>query len=428
MQNHNAITDVTDHLFRRESGKMVSVLTRIFGTENLETAEDVVQDTLLQALQVWKLKGIPDNPAGWLYRVAKNKAIDIIRRNRHSIRYDFNDRDRILLTSGYTDSALLDNFFSHEMIKDNQLKMMFACCHPGLSNEQQITLILKTLCGFSTPEIARAFLTSEDNISKRLYRSKEFFRREKIRLEIPSPEVLNARTHVVLNSIYLLFNEGYNSAAPDELIRKDVIGEAMMLCRLITENELINIPESYALMALMCFHASRTDSRLTPEGNIVLLPDQDRSRWNSDLINSGNMYLNKAASGERVSTYHIEAAISYEHCMAGSFLTTNWKRILELYDWLCRIAPSPVAYLNRVIVVLQFKGPEEAISEFAKIPEVNKLESYYLYYSLAGEIYARLNNKKEAIHHLNKALELTRSNPEKKLLMEKIRVLKANGD
>ena len=231
------ITQLADHLFRLESKKMTAVLAKIFGTANLQTAEDVVQETLLSALNTWKLKGIPDNPSAWLFRVAKNKAIDIIRRNKHSVQYDFSDGEKKLLTSEYTVSAAMNDLWNEELIKDDLLSMMFACCHPQISEENQITLILKTLCSFSTAEIASAFLTSEETISKRLYRTKEFFRQNKIELKIPSASEIKSKTNAVLNAIYLLFNEGYNSATSETLIRKDVIEEAMMLCKLLTEND-----------------------------------------------------------------------------------------------------------------------------------------------------------------------------------------------
>lgn len=266
------IDQLAAHLFRTESKKMVAVLTKIFGTENLGTAEDVVQDTLLQAMNTWKLKGVPDNPTGWLYRVAKNKAIDIIRRNKHSLQFDFSDNEKILLTSEYTLASTMENFWKEDFIKDDLLRMMFACCHPGISKENQITLMLKTLCGFSTMGIAKAFLTGEDTVSKRLYRTKEFFRKEKIKFTLPSGDEIQERTDAVLNTIYLIFNEGYNSTNSEELIRTDVIAEAILLCKLLTENELTQQPEVFALMALMCFHSSRSESRLTPAGEIILLP------------------------------------------------------------------------------------------------------------------------------------------------------------
>lgn len=417
------VQQLTDHLFRNESKKMVSVLTKIFGIENLETAEDVVQDTLLQAMHVWKLKGIPDNPSAWLFRVAKNKAIDVIRRNKHSVQFDFSDKEKILLTSEYTLNAAMENFWKEEFIKDDLLRMMFACCHPEISKENQITLMLKTLCGFSTAEIAKAFLTSEDTVSKRLYRTKEFFRQHKIKLVIPSADEIKNRTDSVLNTIYLLFNEGYNSTNSEELIRKDVIAEATMLCKLLAENSRTQQPGVFALMALMCFHSSRSESRLTTEGEIILLPMQDRKKWDEGLIEEGNEYMNKAAFGDVVSAYHIEAAIAYEHCSAKTFKETNWKRILEYYEWLCKISPSPVNELNKTVAVMELYGGAIALAELESIKEKKKLESYYLYYSLLGEIYSRIGNLSAAKEHFATAMKLTQSETERKMLGNKILAL-----
>jgi RNA polymerase sigma factor (sigma-70 family) len=418
-----AIHKLTDHLFRHESGKMVSVLTKIFGTENLETAEDVVQQTFIDAMQVWKFKGVPDNPSAWLFRVAKNKAIDVIRKNKHSVHYDFSDNERILLKSEYTLTSAMENLWKQEAIQDDMLRMMFACCHSGISAESQITLILKTLCGFSTAEIAKAFITSEDTVSKRLYRTKEFFREQKIKLQIPNTNELKQRTDSVLNSIYLLFNEGYNSSHSDNLIREDLIDEAMLLCKLLTENKNTQIPETFALMALMCFHSSRSDSRLTPEGEIILLDQQDRSKWNLDLISEGNAYMNKAAFGNKISSYHIEAAIAFEHCVAHKFETTNWQRILELYDWLCKESPSEITEINRTVVILKLHGATAALTALSKLKDSAKFQNYYLYHSLLGEIYRTQNDALRAKKHYEKAIELTHSDKEKKLLLEKVKTI-----
>ena len=401
---------------------MVSVLTKIFGTENLETAEDVVQQTFIDAINVWKFKGVPDNPSAWLFRVARNKAIDIIRRNKHSVQFDFSDSERKLLTSGYTINSTMENLWKEELVKDDMLRMMFACCHPDISSENQITLILKTLCGFSTVEIAKAFLTSEDTVSKRLYRTKEFFRQNKIQLIIPSVNELKLRTNAVLNSIYLLFNEGYNSTDAEQLIRQDLIEEAMLLCNLLIENKHTQLPEVFALMALMCFHSARSESRLTAEGEIILLPYQDRSKWNTDLIALGNNFMNRAAFGD-ISSYHIEAAIAYEHCTAESFDKTNWQKILELYTWLCNISPSPISELNKVVAIMQVHGAQKALQSLEQIADRKKLETFYLYHSLLGEIYTQLNNTKEAKQQFEKALALTQSNMEKKILRDKILAL-----
>jgi RNA polymerase sigma-70 factor (ECF subfamily) len=407
------ISQLADHLFRREAGKMVAVLTKLFGTENLQMAEDVVQDTLLLAFNSWPDKGIPKNPSAWLYRVAKNKAIDRLRHNRHLLNTDPED-----LTETH-DQPLLDieQLWKQELLEDDMLRMMFACCHPRIPKENQITLILKTLCGFSTVEIAKAFLIPEDTVSKRLYRTKEFFRHEKIKLTIPSVNELKNRTDVILNAIYLLFNEGYNSTQSEYLIRRDLMDEAMMLCHLITKNEYTRQPEAYALMALMCFHSSRNESRISPEGEIVLLTKQDRSRWDKRLIDKGNDYMNLAAYGNTVSAYHLEAAIAFQHCTAKSFDTTNWPAILSYYDWLCRIAPSPFTAINQAVAMMQVDGPQAALTALLQIEKADK---FYLYHAILGEIYTRLHNYTQAKSSLEKAISLTRSAPEKRVLQEKL--------
>ena len=423
MASTEPVNQLTDHLFRNEAKKMVAVLTKIFGTENLQTAEDVVQDTLLHAMQVWKFKGIPDNPSAWLFRVAKNKAIDIIRRNKHSVQFDFSDSEKILLTSEYTVNTAMENLWKEELIKDDLLRMMFACCHPDISEENQVTLILKTLCGFSTMEIAKAFLTSEETISKRLYRTKEFFREHKIKLLIPSIDEIKNRTDAVLNSIYLLFNEGYNSTNSEELIRKDVMEEAMMLCKLLTQNKHTQLPEVYALMALMYFHSARSDSRLTTDGEIILLPMQDRKKWDAAMIDKGNEYMGKAAFGDVISSYHLQAAIAYEHCSVQNFKETDWKRILNYYEWLCNISDSPINELNKIVAFMEVHGPETALDELNNIKDKKKLESYYLYHSLLGEIYSRLHNIAKAKICFESAIKLTHSETERKMLKNKILAL-----
>jgi RNA polymerase sigma factor (sigma-70 family) len=416
----SSVNGITEHFFRNESKRMVAVLTKMFGTENLQTAEDVAQDTLLHAMHTWKIKGVPENPSAWLYHVAKNKAIDIIRRNKHSVQYDFSDHDKILLTSEYTIGCAVDSFWKEELIEDDLLGMMFACCHPGISTENQVTLIQKTLGGFSTVEVAKAFLTTEDTVSKRLYRTKEFFRIHKIKPGLPSADEMKDRVEPILNSIYLLFNEGYNSTDSELLIRKDVMEEAMVLCKLLTQNKHTQLPEVFALMALMCFHYSRSNSRLTTEGEIILLPLQDRSKWDAALIAEGNVYMNKAATGEALSSYHIEAAIAYEHCSAASFDATNWNRILQYYEWLCTMSPSPIAQLNRVVAVMQVHGAQTALQQLQTMPDKKKLESYYLYHSLLGELYMQLHQVSIAKGYYETAINMTRSETEKKMLRSKI--------
>ncbi|MBW1297612.1 RNA polymerase sigma factor [Aquimarina litoralis] len=421
MESNDNIHSTLNHLFRQESGKMVAVLVKIFGIENIEIAEDVVQDALVSALETWKFRGIPDNPKAWLYRTARNKAIDIIRRKKHSKTIDFSDPERKLLTSEYTLSSTMDNFWKEEYIQDDFLAMMYACCHPDISPENQITFILKSLCGFSTKEVAKSFLTSEDTISKRIYRTKEYFRKHQIRPEIPYPEEITSKTSVVLNTIYLIFNEGYNSTHNDQLIRKDIISQALWLCKSLLDVELTQLPEVYALMALMLFHTARLDSRINDQGELILLSDQDRTSWNKELIAQGSRYLNQSAFGESLSTYHLEAAIAYKHCVADSYDNTDWKEILKYYDLLLKIKKDPIVSLNRCLVILELYGAEKALGTIQSIGEDHKLlEKYYLYYSILGEIYERLMKPTIAIEYYEKAIKLTQSDPEKRLLKHKM--------
>ncbi len=399
---------------------MVAVLIKIFGTENIELAEDVVQDALVSALETWKYRGMPDNPRAWLYRTARNKAIDIIRRKKHSKTIDFSDPERKLLTSEYTLASTMNDFWKEQHIQDDFLAMMYACCHPDISQENQITFILKSLCGFSTKEVAKSFLTTEDTISKRLYRTKEYFRKHKIRPSIPFPKEIGTRTSVVLSAIYLMFNEGYNSTHDDQLIRKDLISQAMWLCKSLLDSERTQLPEVYALMALMCFHAARIDSRITEEGALILLADQDRSIWNTELIALGSKYLNQAAFGDTLTTYHLEAAIAYQHCTASSYDATNWKEILRYYDLLLKIDNDPIVFLNRCLVLLELNGPEEALFMIQEIKDHKILNKYYLYHAILGEIHERLIQPDEAIKSYKLAIELTQSKSEKKLLSRKI--------
>jgi RNA polymerase sigma-70 factor (ECF subfamily) len=398
---------------------MVSVLTRIFGTSNLELAEDVVQDTLLKAFEAWSINGIPDNPSAWLYRVARNEAITIIRKNKHSIHYDFTESKITLLLSEVPESSI-DPLWKEEAVKDDMLRMMFACCHPEISAENQIILILKLLCGFSTAEIAKAFLLPDDTVSKRLYRTKELFRNHQASLSIPSPAELKSRTDAVLNAIYLLFNEGYNATQAEQHIRKDLMEEAMLLCRLLIENEYTCIAETYALMALMCFHASRSNTRLSTTGEIILLSEQNRSQWDTRLIDAGNWNMHLASQSELISAYHIEAAIAYEYCCADSFDKTNWDKIVQYYQWLSNISYSPFTLLNMAVAMMYAEGPEAALNILCHIPDKERMENFYLYHAVLGEIYLKLNNIPEARLHLKKSISLTKSDAEKKLLQEKI--------
>jgi RNA polymerase sigma factor (sigma-70 family) len=418
VEHHSSeVYKTVDHLFRLESGKMVSVLTRIFGFSNIEQAEDIVQDTIMKALEVWKWGKIPDNPQAWLYKTAKNKAIDLIRREK--LKYKIENELAVLLKSEYTLTPKVNELFSEGEIKDSQLRMMFACCHPSISPESQITLMLKTLCGLTVHEISTAFLTNEETIGKRLYRTKEKIRQEKISLDYPGIMAMDARTEAVLKTIYLLFNEGYNSSHADKLIRQDLCGEAMRLGILLSENSRTNLPQTNALLALMCYHASRFDSRIDDRGMIVLLKDQERSRWNGDLILKGNEYMNHAASGDVYHDFHIEAGIASVHANAKTFNETDWKLILTFYNTLFERTKNPVVAMNRCLALAEVEGAERGISELLQIGELTGNSRYQL--SL-GELYFKVGNKAEAKRFFNRALALTSSRAEQELIDRKIKL------
>ncbi len=406
---------IVDHLFRHEAGKMVAVLTRMFGFSNIEQAEDVVQDTILSALHVWKFGKIPENPSAWLYQTAKNKAIDMLRRQQ--VKHKIDSEIAYLLKSEYTLAPTVSEMFTENEIQDSQLRMMFACCHPSISPELQISLILKTLCGLSVKEIANAFLTNEETIGKRLYRTKEKIRNEKIPLEYPGAEAMPSRTASILKTLYLLFNEGYNSSHQERLIREDLCEEAMRLALLLAENEKTSLPETHALLALMCYHTSRFNSRLDDKGMIILLKDQDRSQWNKFLITKGNEYMERSASGTNVSDLHLEAAIASIHANAMHYEQTDWKSILRLYDVLLSRTDNPMVSLNRAVVCAEVQGFETAIS---LLEEMKGLTENCYYNTSLAEMYLNIGNKTEAKKLLGKALSLTSSNAEIELIRKKI--------
>ena len=412
---YSEVYKTVDHLFRLESGKMVSVLTRIFGFANIEQAEDIVQDTIMKALEIWKWGKIPDNPQAWLYKTAKNKAIDLIRREK--LKYKIENELAILLKSEYTLAPKVNELFTEGEIKDSQLRMMFACCHPSISPESQITLMLKTLCGLSLREISNAFLTNEETIGKRLYRTKEKIREEKISLDYPGILAMDQRTEAVLKTIYLLFNEGYNSSHADKLIRQDLCEEAMRLAILLSENSRTNLPQTNALIALMCYHASRFDSRIDDKGMIVLLKDQDRKTWNSFLIEKGNEYMNYAASGDVYHDFHIEAGIASVHANAKTFADTNWKLILTFYNTLFERTKNPVVAMNRCLALAEVEGAETAIIELQNLSE---LSGNAYYHASLGELFMKTGNKNAARDSFVRAIELTQSSAVSDLLRKKI--------
>ncbi len=412
---------IIDHLFRHEAGKLISVLTKIFGPHNLEMAEDVVQDTLLKALEYWKFHGTPENPSAWLFTAARNKALDVVRRERHH--KEFAAEVSPLLKSEHSASQTLDQLIRENEIEDEQLRMMFVCSHPSVPEEGQVALILKTLCGFSVAEIAKGFLTNEETITKRLYRAKQLFREEKVAFALPPANELQYRLSNVLTAVYLIFSEGYNSTHHNSLIREDLVEEALRLGKMLVDHPLTRQPESLGLLALMCFQSARLAGRVDDDGNLLQLKDQDRTQWNEELIQQGTYYLHESSRGETISPYHLQAAIANEHCMARSYGETDWKKILQWYDWLLKIKPDALIALNRLIAYAEVNGPNAALQELQSIPDQKLLKNYYLYPATMGEWHTQLGNFPEAKKYFEEAFLLTQSPGEKQLLLKKIEKL-----
>ena len=413
--NTSPINELADHLFRHESGKMIAVLSRMLGFQNLETAQDIVQDTLLQAMNTWRYNVVPENPSGWLFRVAKNKAIDFLRREKKF--KEISPAYTYLLQSEYTLSPAVNNLFLENEIQDSQLRMMFACCHPAIPEESQIALTLKTLCGMSVNEIAKAFLTNNETINKRIYRAKEKIKGEKIELDVPTGDQLASRLKVMLKSLYLLFNEGYNSSNPEQLIRDELCREAIRLCHLLIQHSITNYPHVKALLSLMCFQSSRLSARLDDKGNIIVLKYQDRSKWYRPLIQKGFYYLDAASEPFETSAYHLEAAIASLHAAAPSFETTDWKSIYHLYEMLYQLQPNPVVAMNKAIASAYSISKQTALEELKKI---KGLEHHHIYYASIGEMYFDLEEKAAAKVYFEKAFALTGSQAEQELLLKKI--------
>ncbi|HEY0679764.1 MAG TPA: sigma-70 family RNA polymerase sigma factor [Chitinophagaceae bacterium] len=412
-----------NHLFRHESGRMVAVLTRIFGLHNLQMAEDVVQEAFLQAIQLWKFDKLPENPQGWLMQTARNKAIDILRRQEYARKY-------LKETGGELPDVemSIDRFFHEDEIADSQLRMIFSCAHPLLKEEDRIALTLKTVSGFGAQEIAKSLLTNESVIQKRLFRAKQFIRENNIQFNIPVGKNLEERLNTVHSILYLVFNEGYNSMKADEIIRKDLCAEAMRLCRLLTEHKRCSQPATFALLSLMCFHAARFESRLNENNDLVLLQEQDRSKWDKELIALGYAYLNKSATGDELSVYHIESAIAAEHCMATSFQETNWERLLRLYDLLMEVKPSSIVRLSRAVVIAELGNIPDAIESILGIGKIHQLiNDHYIYSAVLGDLYKRLSDSVKAKQYLEQAHELTNSSAEKKLIRDKIEQVLLNS-
>ncbi|MCE7990404.1 MAG: sigma-70 family RNA polymerase sigma factor [Roseivirga sp.] len=418
LKSETDISDKIDHLFRHEYGKLVSVLTNAFGTSNIELAEDVVQEAMLEALHKWAYSGVPDNPVGWIYQVAKNKAINLVKREQFQNQMIPEVLHR--LASDQNPTSLSDSVFTDKEIADDQLRMIFTCCHPSISPDSQVALTLKTLCGFSIPEIAKAFLTSEENINKRLVRARKTIRKANVIFEVPVGKELENRLSTVLEAIYLLFNEGYNASSGNKLIRFEVCEEAIRLAKIIAANPTISSSNTYALLALMTLNASRFQSRLDKCDSLIDLEHQDRDMWDQNLIKNGLYYLEFAAAQNEVSIYHILATISAQHCTARTYNATDWESILSLYDMLAAIDKSPVVLLNRAIVLSKTAGPKEALKAMNSIKDNTTFNSYLPYYTTKADLHFQNGEGHAAALLLNKALTLPLEEKTKTLIYNKI--------
>jgi len=401
--------EVMDHLFRRESGKMVSYLTRIFGLSHLNMAEDVVQDTLIKAMETWPLHGLPDNPSAWLMRAARNRAIDLIRRDSH---FKFVTPELTYLLRLREEEGEEGPVPAKE-IKDDQLRMMFSCCHPDLSADAQITLILKTLCGFSVSEIAHAFFTQEEAIEKKLSRARKALRESGNFVELTNNLDIPQRLETVYQALYLLFNEGYHGSRSDRKEPEELCYEAMRLTLLLGEHPEGKRPKTYALVALMCLHAARLPGRLGDDGTLIQLEFQDRSKWDQALIGKGLEYLEKAWAGQLVGEYLVEASIAGLHCGAKSYAETEWGKILELYNLLYHLKPTPVVALNQAIALGKAEGLEKGLEALKNLPGADKLKDYPFYPAAQGEFHLLAGQPKQAEVYFAEAVKQSRNESEK---------------
>lgn len=393
--------ELPEHWFRRELGRLTSILSRRFGAHRIELCEDAAQTALLQATQSWASK-LPDKPEAWLYRVAHNYVLDELRREKRDQRY----------------LAELDAEYAQHEVQDDVLRLLFVCADPAIPPESQLVLALKTLCGFSTGEIALRLFQSEEGVHKRLQRARARLR-EHAEMQSIDPE----RVPGVLHMLYLLFNEGYCSAQPDRVIRRELCDEALRLALMLREDAAGALPETDALLALMCFHAARFDARVDGWGGLLLLEEQDRSQWNGALIERGLDHLARSARGASVSRYHAEAGIAAEHCLAPSYAETSWDEIVRLYEVLERVAPSPLNVLNRAIALAEWKGPKAGLDALEGFEAPSWLLDYYLWDAALGELHRRCGHRERALEHTRRALAASPTRPEKLLLERRLRAI-----
>jgi len=409
--------ELIPHLFRTEFTKIVAVLCKRFGIEHIELAEDIASETFLSAMETWPYKGLPPNPVGWLYTVAKNKAKNVLQRDQL-----FAGKISIEVKKSSDNNYSIEIDLSDQNITDSQLQMLFALCHPSIPVEAQVGLSLRILCGFGIDEIATAFLSNKEAINKRLFRAKEKLRLEKVRVEFPDNGEINSRLDAVLTTLYLLFNEGYYSESQDTILREDLCTEAMRLVQSLMANEKTNLPRVRALYALMCFHASRFKARQDDRGHMVLYEDQNESLWDRELIGKGAYYLHTASQGNNLSKYHVEAGIAYWFTVKDD-TQEKWESVLQLYNNLLMIEYSPIAALNRTYALSKVNGRREAIREAEKL----HLTENRFYFALLGELYTDVDTDK-AIMNFQLACDLAKTPAEKRAMQQKLDSLLLSGN
>lgn len=406
---------LVDRLFRRESGRIVAALARSLGAGRLDLAEDLTQQALLQALRVWPYRGLPDDAAAWLFTTARRLAIDTVRRDATLRRHTDTIERELMARAPPPPTA----HFTDELA-DDELRLLFMCAHPALSAEMRLTLILRVGCGLSTREIASGVLREEATVAQWLVRARKRVQEQGLSLDMPSSGELPSRLAPVLDALYLAFNEGHGAATGDALVRADICGEAVRLARLLADHPVAGRPEAQALAALLLFLLARLPTRTDAAGEIVLLADQDRSRWDGAAIAEGFARLQKAATGEHLSEFHLLAGIAAEHARAATFEDTDWAAILAYYDMLVAIAPSPVHRLNRAVAVAMTEGPARGLSELDALAGETVLADYFLLPATRGELLRRLGRHAEASAALAEAARLTASAPARRFLARRL--------
>jgi RNA polymerase sigma-70 factor (ECF subfamily) len=406
------VKSLVNDLFRHHASAILSKLSRRLGLQNLDLAEEAVQEAMLQALRLWPFHGIPENPRAWLSTVAQNKALEVIRR-RGVFRKKWQEMRQLAVLE-----ANLTNL--DEPPGDDGLAMIFACNHPALSPEGRVALTLNAACGFSAPEIARAFLVPEPTIAQRIVRAKRLIRGQDVKLEIPAPEKLSSRLDSVLQVIYLLFNEGYSAHAGDALIRHELCGEAIWLAsRLVGFPETAR-PQCHALLGLMLIQASRLPARQNQAGDLILLADQDRSLWDFRLIHQGLRHLDLASEGDDLSVYHLQAGIAATHAIAEDHATTDWGRVLALYSLLREIDPSPIVGLNRAVALAMVEGPATGLAVIDESGISKALNGYFLLHATRADLLRQLDRRQESRESYISALNLACTEPERRFLLRRL--------